>query len=573
MLPIPNDMLDIVVRLPARRLTLTAVLCLVSLLDSAATTQNQLTPVTGDSFFNVFVNGTPVGVERVSLTRVESGWKITSSGRFSVPIDLDNRAFQIDYDTEWSPRRMSIDGRRFGRNFTITTTFENGVATNLIQMGTDRATSPIQIDTAAIVLPDYYFGSYEALVARLVQAEEGDKLPVFIAPQKQITAVLREILNQQVQTAERLLIAKIYRLTFVDDERPLDVEVWADQDQRLLRVSVPALGVEASREELVRVSTRLTTDRHPGDADVRVQASGFSLAATVTTPVEREIPKNGWPAVLLVPGTTSFDRDENLFGIPIFAQISRSLADAGYLVMRYDKRGTGQSGGRQESAALEDYADDVRTLVRYLDRQDNVDDERTTVLGHGEGGWIGLYAASRERRIDALVLLEVPATLGTELVYEQQSAELDRIQAPPAERLEMIALQQRIHAAVLDDGTWENIPDRLRLQADTFWFRSFLEFDPAEVMRRARQPILILHGELDRQIPPHHADRLAELAYARRRKEATMELARLPGINHLLLRATTGEIDEYSQLPDKNIAAEVINTLTDWLNRTTSLGP
>ena len=33
-------------------------------------------------------------------------------------------------------------------------------------------------------------------------------------------------------------------------------------------------------------------------------------------------------------------------------QIARALVDAGFLVVRYDKRGIGQSGGRAESATI-----------------------------------------------------------------------------------------------------------------------------------------------------------------------------------------------------------------------------
>ena len=560
-------MLNVVRWLSSRRLTC-AVIGVTLLFADAAVGQDRAAPVTGEAFFNVFVNGTPVGVERVTLVRTEGGWQIVSSGRFSPPIDLDNRAFRIDYDDEWAPQQMTMDGARYGQAFTVSTTFDGGVATSLIQTGIDRSTAATPVDPAAIVVPDYFFGAFEAMVARLGGAEPGQELPIFIAPQAQITAVVREVRSQQVQTAERLLTAQIYRLTFLDAERPLDVDVWADQDRRLLRLTIPILGVEVAREDVVRVSTRLTTERHPGATDVRVPATGFSLASTVTTPVGREMPQDGWPAVLLVPGTASVDRDENLFGVPLFAQLAAALADEGYLVMRYDKRGAGQSGGRQESAALEDYADDVRTLVRYLDRRDDVDEKRIAVAGHGEGGWVGLYAASREKRIDALALLHVPSIRGTEFVLEQQRAELDRIQAPAAERVQKIELQRQIHAAVLDEGDWEDIPDNLRLGADTFWFRSFLEFDPAEVMRRTRQPVLILHGELDRQIPPHHADRLAELALSRRREESTIQLAKMPGINHLLLRATTGGVAEYSRLSDKNVASEVISVLTDWLART-----
>ena len=296
-------------------------------------------------------------------------------------------------------------------------------------------------------------------------------------------------------------------------------------------------------------------------------ASGFSLAASVTTPVDRERPERGWPAVLLVPGTGLVDRDENIDGVPIYGQLAGRLADAGYLVMRYDKRGVGQSGGRAEAADLEVYADDVRTMIKYLDRRNDVDERRLVVVGHNEGGWIALEAA-RERDIDAVVLLAVPGTPGAELVLEQQRHRLARMQTTDAERARQVALQTQIVEAALGEGSWENIPEELRRRADTPWFRSFLEFEPTEAVARIRQPILIAHGEVDERVPIAHADRLAEAAKARRRKESTGEVAKLPGVNHLLLASAPGAVDDYAQLFDQQVAPEVIEILDNWMRRT-----
>ena len=69
--------------------------------------------------------------------------------------------------------------------------------------------------------------------------------------------------------------------------------------------------------------------------------------------------------------------------------------------MRYDKRGYGQSGGRAESATIQDYAEDVRAVVRWLLQRKDVDPKRIAVVGHSEGAWVALLAASRERRIGA----------------------------------------------------------------------------------------------------------------------------------------------------------------------------
>jgi fermentation-respiration switch protein FrsA (DUF1100 family) len=106
----------------------------------------------------------------------------------------------------------------------------------------------------------------------------------------------------------------------------------------------------------------------------------------------------------------------------------------------------------------------------------------------------------------------------------------------------------------------------LRAQADSAWFRSLLLFDPAKVMPKIKQPILIIQGDLDQQVIPRHADNLAALARARK-KAPPSEVLHLPGINHLLTPAKTGDVSEYSSLPDKEITPAVAKAITDWLKK------
>ena len=62
--------------------------------------------------------------------------------------------------------------------------------------------------------------------------------------------------------------------------------------------------------------------------------------------------------------------------------------------------------------------------------------------------------------------------------------------------------------------------------------------------------MLIVQGDLDRQVPAAHADKLATLAKARK-KAADVQVAKFPALNHLLVPAKTGEVDEYSKLETK----------------------
>jgi pimeloyl-ACP methyl ester carboxylesterase len=130
-------------------------------------------------------------------------------------------------------------------------------------------------------------------------------------------------------------------------------------------------------------------------------------------------------------------------------------------------------------------------------------------------------------------------------------------------------LQKRIQAAVLGDGEWDGVSSDLRRQADTPWFRSFLAFSPEPIMKKVDQPILLVHGELDRTVAVHHVDRLLELAQARRKDSKDVaDTVKLPGINHLLVEAETGDIEEYPRLAGKRVSPEVAKTVIDWLGKT-----
>ena len=114
---------------------------------------------------------------------------------------------------------------------------------------------------------------------------------------------------------------------------------------------------------------------------------------------------------------------------------------------------------------------------------------------------------------------------------------------------------------------WEQFSAQDRRQVDNPEFQSILMNDPAKIMPDVRQPILIVQGELDTQVAPSNADRLAELA--RKRKNAPpVQMARVPGINHLLVPATTGEVDEYATLKDRTVSPAVTSAIANWLKST-----
>lgn len=521
----------------------------------------------GGQTYTVFLRSRAIGQETVAVVAQGDGWLVRGSNRLGPPLDVVTRTAEVHYDAQWRPTRMLLTGTTRGQDVSLKTTFAGGEAANEIIVAGAPSSETDAVAADTIVLPNTFLGSYAALARRLVGQSAGATFRGYIAPQAEVAMRLDGVFAERIETATEAIAATRYALV-VSNPPPggdLQLSLWADKAGGLLRLSVPAQMLDLAREDIASVATRTTSFSLPGDETVRIPAAGFGIAASVTRPAGAAGPL---PAVVLIGGSGPIDRDGFVAGIPVLGQLAGALVDAGFLVVRFDKRGVGQSGGRAETTTIADAADDVRAIVAWLDKRGKeVDKRRIALVGHSEGAWIALLTAARDRRVAAVTLVAGAATTGSELVLEQQRRLLERGTSPEADQEAKIALQKQINAAVLENAGWEGIDPELRQAADSPWFRSFLAFDPARVMKDVRAPVLIVHGELDRQVLPYHAERLAELARARRR-DVAVELAKVPGVNHLLVPAQTGEVDEYAMLPGKSVAPAVTAAITSWMTKT-----
>ena len=542
----------------------TAVLLALSISAAAAAQTPAAAPQPGAATFIIFLRGIDVGREQVTLSRSGSDWIISSRGRSGPPLDFAIDRFEVKYGADWQAIELNIQASQRGRRLGLATSFAMTTAINEItQQGITNSKND-QISARTVVLPNNFYAAYEALGVRLHGLEAGAELPAYVAPQGEVRIQVRQVVPGTIAVPGGTIETRRYDLNFQNPGNPLDASVTVDGRLRLVRLDIPGAALTVIREDVAGVAARPQTTRNPTDADVKIPGNGFAIAGTVTSP-----PSTGrlrHPAVVLVGSTAPVDRDETAAGIPIFTQLAGGLAERGVLVLRYDKRGIGQSGGRDERATLQDYAEDLLAVVRWLRKRKDVDQRRVAVVGYGEGGAVALMAAAREKNIASLVLLAAPGTTGSELILEQQRHVLDTQKTPDAERQEKIALQQKIHEAIKTDKGWDDIPQELRTQAETPWFRSFLLFDPAAAMSRVKQPILIVQGGRDRQVFAHHAERLAELARARK-NSPPVDVVQIPELNHLLVPAETGEIAEYPTLKERTISTQVVDAIAKWVNR------
>jgi hypothetical protein len=297
------------------------------------------------------------------------------------------------------------------------------------------------------------------------------------------------------------------------------------------------------------------------------------LAGTLTLPEG----KGPFAAVVLIAGSGANGRDEKVFGHAPFLVLADHLTRHGVAVLRFDKRGVGQSTGDFAAATTADFAADAEAGAAYLRSRPEIDRRRIGLIGHSEGGVIAPMVAERDPAIAFLVLMAGPGVRGDRIIMAQTRAIAAASGAPPA-ALEAGEARQRRFLDVLmaakDQAAAETavrgmlegrMPDaaveaQVKVAASP-WYRSYIAYDPAPALRRLRIPVLALIGSKDLQVPPDQNLPALRAALA---GDPRAEVAELPGLNHLFQPATTGSPAEYGQI-EQTLSLIALDRISSWI--------
>lgn len=520
--------------------------------------------------FTVMARGQAVGSQSITVVQNADGWTMSAAGSIGPPFDISTSRFQLRYSPDWQPVSLSLEGVQNNQLLVLNTTFAGGSARSEGFQRGQRLSVTQPVSPRPVVLPAGFYAAYEALAARLGDAATGTVFRLYVPPIGELSATLTRIVAHRLTSPGGSITLREFDLTFANPGAPLDVELWVDTKGRLARLAIPASWFVMIRNDISSVMTREETVRHPGEQELFIPAvTGFEMAATFSAPAGVT---GRAPAVVLVGGAGRQDRDERIAGVPIFADLARALSEAGFAVVRYDRRGVGRSGGRTESATLADFADDALSVVEWLRKRRDVDPNRIAMIGYAEGAAATLLAGARQKRVKALGLLSAPGQTGREVALMQQQDALARSNDPESTRQEKLDLQRRIMDAVVKGTGWEGIPPDVRHQADTPWFKSWLLFSPARIMPKIKQPILIMTGALDTEFPPDQADRLESLGHGRKKvPTAGTQKIVLAGVNHALAAGPALDAETTRKAMTGVVAPAALSGITDWLK--TALPP
>jgi pimeloyl-ACP methyl ester carboxylesterase len=319
---------------------------------------------------------------------------------------------------------------------------------------------------------------------------------------------------------------------------------------------------------------------------------GFTLGGMLTLPEG----KGPFPAVVMITGSGSQNRDEEIFGHKPFWVIADHLSRSGIAVLRCDDRGVAASGGVAAGATTADFAIDARSAVDYLLKKKEIDPTRLGLVGHSEGGLIAFMLGSEHSDISFIISLAGPGVDGKTILLEQ-SEYISRLSGVGESVVEdnRIVMDKVYNLMINNEthNTWEeevieytssyysngsaaqySEEDIDQIQRNLLasipepayaWMRYFVMSDPTSYFTSITCPVLALNGEKDCQVLAENNINAIKMGLrASGNKQVTTMI--LPGLNHLFQNCETGLLNEYGTI-EETFDQKTLEIMSEWIRQ------
>lgn len=271
------------------------------------------------------------------------------------------------------------------------------------------------------------------------------------------------------------------------------------------------------------------------------------------------------PALVVLHGSSGGTRQSEFY-----QHLTEYLPPAGIAVFLYDRRGSGESGGRFDTADFEMLAADGAAAVEALAARPDIDPARIGVYGISQGGWIAPIVAARRPATACVVVVSgsgispadqmdyATARVGREMGFDEAVvSQVLHLRGRVNDYYRGTASRADVQAE-LDAARGEPWYDRAgfgQLPTDvrsSKWFYE-MDYDPLPIWRAVRQPTLFLFAGDDRWVPVDRS-RAAFEAVTAHLDDVTF--AEIPDGDHLM-----GLEDE----ADPRISESYVSVLLTWL--------
>ena len=431
-----------------------------------------------------------------------------------------------------------------------------------VSEGARRQHKVVQVTPGTIVTDVGIWHHLHLLVHRYSLRVGGEQTFLLVIP-SELRVVEKATLTHQGWEAVSLPGGYFMAHRYFFDRGDVGMTIWADKQGQILKIDAPLLDmvIETEKYEGERATEVDPVQNLRGDLTVEeVVLQGYDqveMRGLITKP--KGLPGR-LPTLLFLSTSGPQDRDGNSPTANINIGTRRmmdEISKSGFLVLRLDDRGVGQSQGDVAQASLSAQAADAVKAIEFLKQRGDVDPNRIGLFGHGEGANVAIRLAAEQTGLKTVVLLAPCDVPFSDLAIEQikHRLKLEGVTDPEAWKKQMVATILR----------------RAQEEADTEFiviggrgvyldlYREWFAMQPVENMKKVKAKILHVQGGLDLQVFPHHADGFREAMG--NNQSYTFKL--FSKLNHFF-KPSRGTIAEYSD-PSLEVDGNFIKYVITWL--------
>lgn len=262
---------------------------------------------------------------------------------------------------------------------------------------------------------------------------------------------------------------------------------------------------------------------------ISFQSAGLKLNGYIHKPAGMK-PGEKRPAFMVLHGFGSNCTSSNSV-LP-----AEMLCEWGYVALRFDFRGCGESEGKRANTVCLEQVEDTKSAVSFLQTRPEVDGNRIAVVGSSFGAAVAVYAGGVDKRIAAVISSGGWGDGESKFRKQHESPEAwKRFTEMMARGKAMKAKGETIMVPRFDIVP---IPEHLRTHLAKNSIMEFT-FDTVESMYNFRandvvgqiapRPLLLLHASKDSVTPTEQSLRLFELS-----GKSSTDLHLFPDVDHFM---------------------------------------
>lgn len=233
------------------------------------------------------------------------------------------------------------------------------------------------------------------------------------------------------------------------------------------------------------------------ERNITIKSANVALSAVIHYPEawNGEEQQRRFPLIVICHGFVGNRIGTNR----LFVKAARYFSKQGFMVLRFDYAGCGESEGDYGSSGFDALIHQTRHVLDYALDIEGLSHERVIVLGHSLGGAVALATAAIDKRIKTLVLWAPVAHPFSDII---------RITGKE----------------VYEQAVIEGSADYLGYSFTSSFFESLSEHQPLREVKHISGDILLVHGTSDDVVPVDYSFLYQKLFWTRHDGQCDKEI-------------------------------------------------